>query len=201
MIMNQKTKNSNPVFTRIVTFKTDHAQKCYDRIFNRAAKSLFAIEVIFNIMSKQNKNINIDEIFSLSNSYINNTDKELNTVIKKINELLIKENNNVEEILKTLKYTNEKSYEVIVSSPKQIELLNLISKLDGFIQLIDIAWMSGILDSIQRAESVYQWRKKINGIGSRIIALEKNIRNTMIKDDQATINTFSEEQQNHLKKD
>lgn len=181
MAKKAQDKISNPIFTRSITFETDHAQKCHERYFEKASQALFSIEVVLNVISKQNENIDINEVFNLCHSYIKNTDKELNAVIEQINELLRKDKNNIEDITKTLTYSNQKSYKVEISSPKQIQLLNLISKLDSLIQLIDIAWMSGILDSGQRVESIYQWRRQVNAACTRIVTLEKNVRIKMNK--------------------
>ena len=189
----KEVKFSNPTITKNVTLKTSNAQKTFERTFFRASLSLFTIEVVLNVISKQNKDINIEEIFSLTDSYIKNTDEELDEAINQINALLKTNQNDLSNIINTLEYSKEKTYKVKISSPKQISYLNLIKKFDNFLQLIDIAWMGTVLDASQRTESTFQWRRKVQRISSQIITLERKVKTKVRRKDDNLSDTADNE--------
>ena len=85
------------------------------------------------------------------------------------------------------RYSNPVTLKLEITAPQVGQFIDLVSKLDKLVMLIDNLWHTQRLQGKQRTDAQRQWRQHINRIASKIIQMEGRARNSALrqgKDDE-----------------
>lgn len=159
---------SIPAFEQTITLNTLQAQRVMERVFERAAGSLYRIDVILRIIGSEE---NAHSVENLIQEEIMGVSTILKDAAKQTAAVM--EANGVEG---TPLYNCPSTKPVRIVSPHVAQFLSLVRMLDKLVMEIDALWLSGIVDNKNRNEEVYRWQQKVMGLGSRIIGIERRAR-------------------------
>jgi hypothetical protein len=68
-------------------------------------------------------------------------------------------------------YTNARTVEIQITSPRSIRFLAIIREFDQLIAAMDTLWLACLIDDTQYAVEAYQWKKKILRLAGQIRTL------------------------------
>lgn len=159
---------SNPEYTRTVELRTFPAQKVLHRAFQRTVNSLFRTDVVLRAQGASDE---VDQI-----------DEAIDEILSTVGSELARERDRLEALREkhgidfTPEYTNPAEHQIRIPSPHVAGYLSRILELDNVAVLIDSLWLSGILDNHQRQHAYYQWERRTERAGRKIIELERRAR-------------------------
>lgn len=167
---NKKKKqiNSLPQTIRTVTFRTLHGQKVYKRNYKVYSRAVYNIGVMLRVIGKEEEAVEMETLI----------DKE----ISKISESMRGEKARLQSIIddvaieSMVKYTDPVEEDVIISTPRGKQYLNLIISLEDLVSLVDTLWLEGELDDAQQVALNRQWRQSLMKMGRRVIHMNNEIR-------------------------
>lgn len=159
---------SIPSFEQKVTLNTLQAQRVMDRVFERAAASIYRIDVILRIIGSEE---NAQQVEDLIKREITEVAQTLSDASKQTQTVL--EDNGI-ECLPNYSDPNERNVRIV--SPHVAQFLGLVRVLDKLVMEIDALWISQVVQNKERNEAVYRWQQKVIGLGSRIIGIERRAR-------------------------
>ena len=163
-----QVRPSNPEYTRTVQLRTFPAQKVLHRAFQRTVNSLFRTDVV---LRAQGATEEIDQI-----------DQAVDEILSTVSAELAKERDRLETLREkhgidfTPEYTSPVEHPIRIPSPHVAGYLSRILELDEVAVLIDSLWLSGVLDNHQRQHAYYQWERRTERAGRKIIELERRAR-------------------------
>lgn len=176
---------SNPEYTRSVELRTFPAQKVLHRAFQRTVNSLFRTDVVLRAQGASDE---VDQI-----------DQAIDEILATVGSELARERDRLEALREkhgidfTPEYTNPAEHKIRIPSPHVAGYLSRILELDNVAVLIDSLWLSGVLDNHQRQHAYYQWERRTERAGRKIIELErrarKSSRRAVQKDDKRAART------------
>ncbi|MBB3105164.1 hypothetical protein [Azomonas macrocytogenes] len=159
---------SRPVFTQKLTVNSLQAQRVVERSFSRVSRSLFSLEVILRIIGRKDA---IDEVEKVITSSIKTVADDLDKTQTQLKTIM--DSNGIDSVPA---YTNPQIVEFEIFSPKTVQFIRLITKLDTLMGYVDTLWMNSELDNVQRATLTYEWQQRLNRLAARIIGIEKHAR-------------------------
>ena len=159
---------SIPAFEQRLTLNTLQAQRVMERVFERAAASLYRIDVILRIIGSEEQAQQVEEMI---HGFIDEVSNTLIDAAKQTATVL--EANGISDLPS---YSAPTETSVRIVSPHVSQFLGLVRKLDKLVMEIDALWISQIVANKERNEAVYRWQQKVIGLGSRIIGIERNAR-------------------------
>lgn len=68
-------------------------------------------------------------------------------------------------------YTNSRTIEIQITSPRSIRFLAIIREFDGLIAQMDALWLACLIDDTNYAIEAYQWKRKILRLAGQIRTL------------------------------
>lgn len=164
-----RSQVSTSVIHRNLTLGSDPAQKAYKRSFERTANAIYRVETALPIIAGAEA---ADEAAKVISELIEATRSELDEEIGRMDKLL--EDHGLS--LDGHQFSDPKTYQAPIASPSIPPYLALIEMLDKIAARVDILWLGGVLNNKQRSDGLYRPRQKVIGLGSRIIGMERNIR-------------------------
>lgn len=159
---------SVPAFEQKNTLHTLQAQKAMDRVFSRAAASLYRIDVILRIIGSEEDAAKVEFVISAMC-------KEVAAVLDEARQENIDmlEENGIDGMPV---YDDPLEVTIRITSPHVGRFFTLVKKLDETVRQIDALWLSELMENKDRNEKVYRLQQKVIGLGSRIIGLERRAR-------------------------
>ncbi len=178
----RRTPKSRAFLYRTYEFGCLAARQMISRNFDIVAIKLFNLSVILPVLTTDDDAVDklddhLDEIFTTC-------EKEFSDGIEQIKALLGQEN-----IVDLCQYDDPLVRNVRIDSPNIARFMNCVRLLDQFQQLLETAWLSGLVSTRDRKITQMSWRKKIQKLAQRIIGLEGRARGAIKregKEQQAT---------------
>lgn len=155
-----KQPYSKPVFSGQLVLRSEFAKYFGLVRFDRAASSLFLIDVLMLKMSDRVENFDHKVITELLSQKFDKTQTEITSEIKRMEDFLSEAG-----ITQRPTYTNPLERSYTISSPEVARFAKLIEDFDHFIQLIDTAWLTGQLDT----KSAENFRSRKKSLISKLI--------------------------------
>lgn len=162
----RESHHSRAVINIEVPLGSLHAQRIMNKSFERLKWSLFSISVILPIVCKDDDEIEQIEDF---------VTKEF----KKLDEHLSAEEGRMLKIIEDnginarAVYSKPSIFLVSIDNPRAKIFLNIISRFDNVMLLLETCWLAGELDDRQRKRACYDLQHMIMRSAARIVVLSE----------------------------
>lgn len=164
----RKSALSRPSFPRRVTLRSVQAQRVLNRNYSKVSYSLFALDVILQIIGEKDEVEKVEEIIS---GYFTAFETDLDAAIAQAEAILADA-----QITERPEYDQPVETILEIVSPRGAQYTNLLLKLDEFMAILDALWITGNISSRERTDTNYQWQQRLIRLAGSVIGTEKRAR-------------------------
>lgn len=161
-------KLSKPSFPRQVTLQSLQAQRVLNRSYAKVSDSLFAIDVILQIIGDRDHVEQVEEVIT---SYFTAVETDMDAAIARAETLLADA-----QIAERPVYDLPVETTLEIVSPRGAHFTNLLLKLDELMSILDALWITGNITSRERTNTNYTWQQRLIRLAGRVIGTEKRAR-------------------------
>ena len=158
-----RLSNSRPFITQKAVLNSLHAQQIFERCYDMCANCLFSLTVLLRCIGTEDQ---AQAVEKMVDDLLNSTLTEIRQEIERMHEL--SEASGCET---GIGYTNARTVEIQITSPRSIRFLAIIREFDQLIAAMDMLWLACLIDDTQYAVEAYQWKKKILRLAGQIRTL------------------------------
>ena len=158
-----RLSNSRPFITQKAVLNSLHAQQIFERGYEMCANGLFSLTVVLRFIGTEEQ---AQAVEGMVDELLNKTLAEIRQEVVRMQEL--SEANGCET---TIGYTNSRTIEIQITSPRSIRFLAIIREFDGLIAQMDALWLACLIDDTNYAIEAYQWKRKILRLAGQIRTL------------------------------
>lgn len=155
--------NSRPFITQKALLNSLHAQQIFERGYDMCANGLFSLTVVLRFIGTEDQ---AQAVEAMVDELLDKTLEELRLESIRLQEL--SEANGCEA---TIGYTNARTIEIQITSPRSIRFLAIIREFDALIAKMDILWLACVIDDTNYALGAYQWKRRILRLAGQIRVL------------------------------
>lgn len=152
--------NSRPFITQKALLNSLHAQQIFERGYDMCANGLFSLTVVLRFIGTEDQ---AQAVETMVDELLDKTLEELRLESMRLQEL--SEANGCET---TIGYTNARTIEIQITSPRSIRFLAIIREFDALIAKMDTLWLACVIDDTNYALGAYQWKRKILRLAGQI---------------------------------
>ncbi|AJY53129.1 DUF1845 domain-containing protein [Halomonas sp. KO116] len=171
----RKNVYSRPVIDEELTLYSLQAQQVMQRSFIRVSYSLFSTDVILRLIGDEDQ---IDDVADIISAMVADAHGELDSVIAQMEEILEVHSGSGKRVSR---YSNPVTLKLEITAPQVGQFIDLVSKLDRLVMLIDNLWHKQVLTGKQRTAAQRQWRQHVNRVASKIIQMEGRARGSAMR--------------------
>lgn len=161
-------KLSRPTYPRQVVLDSLQAQHVLRRSYAKVSDSLFAIDVILQIIGDRDHVEQVEEIIT---GYFTAVEEALDADIARAEVALA-----AAQITERPVYDLPMDITLDIFSPRGAHFTNLLLKLDELMSILDALWITGNITSRDRTNTNYTWQQRLIRLAGRIIGTEKRAR-------------------------
>ena len=158
-----RLSNSRPFITQKAILNSLHAQQIFERGYDMCANGLFSLTVVLRFIGTEDQ---AQAVEKMVDDLLDSTLTEIRQEIERMHEL--SEASGCET---GIGYTNARTVEIQITSPRSIRFLAIIREFDQLIAAMDMLWLACLIDDTQYAVEAYQWKKKILRLAGQIRTL------------------------------
>lgn len=155
-----RQSNSRPFITQKALLNSLHAQQIFERGFDMCANALFSLTVVLRFIGTEDQAQGVE---AMVDNLLDTTLEELRQESARLQEL--SEANGCDA---TIGYTNARTIEIQITSPRSIRFLAIIREFDSLIAKMDALWLACVIDDTNYALGAYQWKRKILRLAGQI---------------------------------
>ncbi|MBK8759119.1 MAG: hypothetical protein IPM03_01475 [Sulfuritalea sp.] len=158
-----RLSNSRPFITQKAVLNSLHAQQIFERGYDMCANGLFSLTVVLRFIGTEEQ---AQAVETMVDDLLNKALDEIRQEIARMKEL--GESNGCETMIS---YTNSRTVEIQITSPRSIRFLAIIREFDQLIAAMDTLWLACIIDDTHYAVEAYQWKRRILRLAGQIRTL------------------------------
>ncbi|WP_424191371.1 hypothetical protein ACMYR3_08830 [Ampullimonas aquatilis] len=158
-----RLSNSRPFITQKAVLNSLHAQQIFERGYDMCANGLFSLTVVLRFIGTEEQ---AQAVETMVDDLLNKALDEIRQEIARMKEL--SESNGCETMIS---YTNSRTVEIQITSPRSIRFLAIIREFDQLIAAMDTLWLACIIDDTHYAVEAYQWKRRILRLAGQIRTL------------------------------
>ena len=155
-----RLSNSRPYITQKALLNSLHAQQIFERGYDMCANGLFSLTVVLRFIGTEDQ---AKAVEAMVDELLDNTLEEIRQDALRLKEL--GETNGCETMIG---YTNARTIEIQITSPRSIRFLAIIREFDELIAKMDTLWLACVIDDTSYAIEAYQWKRKILRLAGQI---------------------------------
>lgn len=157
----ERPRVSQAVVSTRLHLRSRHAQQVFTRGYNTAARAFYTLSVMLRIYVS---NPEAEQVGALADQMLTEVREELDNEIARMKQVVETEGMDPTAIT----YTKPVEYEVEINTPKAGQYLALIRRMDEFISLMDLLWLSGVYTDTQYNAGSYQWQRRLIKFANRL---------------------------------
>jgi hypothetical protein len=158
-----RLSNSRPFITQKAQLNSLHAQQIFERGYDMCANGLFSLTVVLRFIGTEEQ---AQAVEAMVDDLLNKTLEEIRQEIKRMQDM--SEANGCEMMIG---YTNARTVEIQITSPRSIRFLAIIREFDQLIAAMDTLWLACLIDDTRYAIEAYQWKRRILRVAGQIRTL------------------------------
>ena len=158
-----RLSNSRPFITQKALLNSLHAQQIFERGYDMCANGLFSLTVVLRFIGTEEQ---AQAVEAMVDDLLNKTLEEIRQEIKRMQDM--SEANGCEMMIG---YTNARTVEIQITSPRSIRFLAIIREFDQLITAMDTLWLACLIDDTHYAIEAYQWKRRILRVAGQIRTL------------------------------
>ena len=158
-----RLSNSRPFITQKAMLNSLHAQQIFERGYDMCANGLFSLTVVLRFIGTEEQ---AQAVEAMVDDLLNKTLEEIRQEIKRMQDM--SEANGCEMMIG---YTNARTVEIQITSPRSIRFLAIIREFDQLIAAMDTLWLACLIDDTHYAIEAYQWKRRILRLAGQIRTL------------------------------
>lgn len=158
-----RLSNSRPFITQKAMLNSLHAQQIFERGYDMCANGLFSLTVVLRFIGTEEQ---AQAVEAMVDDLLNKTLEEIRQEIKRMQDM--SEANGCEMMIG---YTNARTIEIQITSPRSIRFLAIIREFDQLIAAMDTLWLACLIDDTHYAIEAYQWKRRILRVAGQIRTL------------------------------
>ncbi|MDO8293980.1 MAG: hypothetical protein Q7T29_14130 [Gallionella sp.] len=158
-----RLSNSRPFITQKAVLNSLHAQQIFERGYDMCANGLFSLTVVLRFIGTEEQ---AQAVETMVDDLLNKALDEIRQEIARMKEL--SESNGCETMIS---YTNSRTVEIQITSPRSIRFLAIIREFDQLIAAMDTLWLACLIDDTHYAIEAYQWKRRILRVAGQIRSL------------------------------
>lgn len=158
-----RLRNSRPFITQKAVLNSLHAQQIFERGYDMCANGLFSLTVVLRFIGTEEQ---AQAVEAMVDDLLNKTLEEIRQEIKRMQDM--SEANGCEMMIS---YTNARTVEIQITSPRSIRFLAIIREFDQLIAAMDTLWLACLIDDTHYAIEAYQWKRRILRVAGQIRTL------------------------------
>ena len=158
-----RLSNSRPFITQKAVLNSLHAQQIFERGYDMCANGLFSLTVVLRFIGTEGQ---AQAVETMVDDLLNKALDEIRQEIARMKEL--SESNGCETMIS---YTNSRTIEIQITSPRSIRFLAIIREFDQLIAAMDTLWLACLIDDTHYAIEAYQWKRRILRVAGQIRTL------------------------------
>ncbi|MDA8259170.1 MAG: hypothetical protein M0Z99_26620 [Betaproteobacteria bacterium] len=158
-----RLSNSRPFITQKALLNSLHAQQIFERGYDMCANGLFSLTVVLRFIGTEEQ---AQAVEAMVDDLLNKTLEEIRQEIKRMQDM--SEVNGCETMIG---YTNARTVEIQITSPRSIRFLAIIREFDQLIAAMDTLWLACLIDDTHYAIEAYQWKRRILRVAGQIRTL------------------------------
>lgn len=158
-----RLSNSRPFITQKAMLNSLHAQQIFERGYDMCANGLFSLTVVLRFIGTEEQ---AQAVEAMVDDLLNKTLEEIRQEIKRMQDM--SEANGCETMIG---YTNSRTVEIQITSPRSIRFLAIIREFDQLIAAMDTLWLACLIDDTHYAIEAYQWKRRILRVAGQIRTL------------------------------
>jgi hypothetical protein len=158
-----RLSNSRPFITQKAVLNSLHAQQIFERGYDMCANSLFSLSVVLRFIGTEDQ---AQAVEKMVDDLLDSTLTEIRQEIERMHEL-----SDASGCETGIGYTNARTVEIQITSPRSIRFLAIIREFDQLIAAMDMLWLACLIDDTQYAVEAYQWKRKILRLAGQIRTL------------------------------
>lgn len=158
-----RLSNSRPFITQKATLSSLHAQQIFERGYDMCANGLFSLTVVLRFIGTEEQ---AQAVETMVDELLDKTLEEIRQEIARMKEM--SEVNGCETMVG---YTNARTVEIQITSPRSIRFLAIIREFDQLIAAMDTLWLACLIDDTHYAIEAYQWKRRILRLAGQIRTL------------------------------
>lgn len=158
-----RLSNSRPFITQKTILNSLHAQQIFERGYDMCANGLFSLTVVLRFIGTEEQ---AQAVETMVDDLLDKTLEEIRQEIARMKEM--SEANGCETMVG---YTNARTVEIQITSPRSIRFLAIIREFDQLIAAMDTLWLACLIDDTHYAIEAYQWKRRILRLAGQIRTL------------------------------
>jgi hypothetical protein len=158
-----RLSNSRPYIAQKAVLNSLHAQQIFERGYEMCANGLFSLTVVLRFIGTEEQ---AQAVEKMVDDMLDLTLTNIRQELERMQE--ISDANGCESMIG---YTNARTVEVQITSPRSIRFLAIIREFDQLIAAMDTLWLACLIDDSQYAEAAYLWKRKILRLAGQIRTL------------------------------
>lgn len=158
-----RLSNSRPFITQKAVLNSLHAQQIFERGYDMCANGLFSLTVVLRFIGTEEQ---AQAVESMVDDLLNTTLSEIRQEIERMKQL--SETNGCETMIG---YTNARTVEIQITSPRSIRFLAIIREFDQLIAAMDTLWLACLIDDTHYAIEAYRWKRRILRLAGQVRTL------------------------------
>jgi hypothetical protein len=143
-----RLSNSRPFITQKAVLNSLHAQQIFERGYDMCANGLFSLTVVLRFIGTEEQ---AQAVEKMVDDLLDSTLTEIRQEIERMQEL--SEASGCET---GIGYTNARTVEIQITSPRSIRFLAIIREFDQLIAAMDTLWLACLIDDTHYAIEAYQ---------------------------------------------